>query len=97
MDVTPTNKMHEFIMKTCDAVIGPAPGKLETTPAAERRREARENFIAGQYTLIRLAMREGVARDRRAQGLPVEKDQIIPAAIKGQGMPVSFRASDDNG
>jgi hypothetical protein len=66
MDVTPTPAMLRAMQAFVNATIGDAPGSHETTTPANNRRAARENAMQFLHNLVRLSMREGVARDRRA-------------------------------
>lgn len=62
MDVTPSPAMFRAMSALTDAACGEAPLSIETSPAAERRRESRAIMMDALHRLVGLAMREGVAR-----------------------------------
>lgn len=62
MDVTPSPKMYESMVKFTDAVAGPAPLDVEKGAGAEHRREVRRFMMDYMHRLVHLSMREGAAR-----------------------------------
>jgi len=70
MDVTPTTPMYRVLAIMADKFIGEAPLKIETSPAAMKRREAREEFMATMHQFIAMTMREGARRAFEERGLP---------------------------
>lgn len=82
MDVTPTPQMFQAMSAFVDATAGEEPGKLETTPAAEKRRSARRSAFDVLHGLVRLSMREGVRRDRASRGMAVAADEVRPNPLR---------------
>lgn len=80
MDVTPTRPMLESIMAMADALIGQAPLKIETSTAANKRRQAREHFIDLMHRYTAMSMREGARRALEERGLAT-----TPAPMKNHG------------
>lgn len=88
MDVTPPPGMFKAMQTFVDSVIGEAPAAIETSPAAERRREERKTAMDFLHNLVRLSMRMGVARHYQEMGWPTIMDDIRPNPIK-KDVPVS--------
>lgn len=61
LNTTPTKKAFEAMSKFVDGVIGEAPSKLDHSPSAARRREAREMAFGFLHRMYSLAMRHGHA------------------------------------
>jgi len=78
MDVTPSDKMYEAMRRIADVLIGPPPLDIETTPAANRRREERMEFMSLMHTFVAMTMREGARRAFEERGMPT-----APAPMKG--------------
>jgi hypothetical protein len=78
MDVTPSPGMYRAMEAFVSSTIGEAPLKSETTTAANNRRQARRVAMDFLHDLVRLSMREGVARDRRERGMPTVQDDVQP-------------------
>lgn len=62
MDVTPSKKMFESMVKFTDVICGEEPSKIEKGRAAEQRRESRKLCMDYLHRLVHLSMREGAAR-----------------------------------
>src|SRR5689334_9578589 len=78
MNVTPHKKMFEAMEAFVASTVGDAPLAVETTTAANNRREARRRAMDFLHDLVRLCMREGVRRYCVERGLPVIEDEIKP-------------------
>lgn len=82
MDVTPPPGMLKAMLAFTDALVGEAPTAIETSPAAEKRRDDRRRVMDFLHNLVRLSMRVGVGRYYEEQGWPTSEDQIRPSPIK---------------
>jgi hypothetical protein len=80
MNVTPTPAMFKAMSILVTKLAGEEPGKLEKTPAAERRREARREAFDVLHQLVALSMRTGVARYLQEIGLPTREATSIESA-----------------
>lgn len=98
MNVTPPDNLYRAMCKLCDHFVGEEPARLETTPAAERRREERRSFMDMMHTFVRLTMREGVRRYCEERGLPMVEDAIRPDPISKavrEALPASGTIATD--
>lgn len=80
MDVTPSPAMYKAMCAYTDLACGAAPGKLETTPAAERCRAARQAMMDSLHRFVALAMREGVRRYQEEMGARTQEATNIEVA-----------------
>ncbi len=96
MNVTPSDRMFKVMATFVDSVVGEAPLAVETTPAAENRRQARRIAFDFLHGLVRLSMREGVARYLREMGQATAEDEIRPSPLKRETLnsPVIASAND---
>jgi hypothetical protein len=81
MDVTPPPGLYKVMLNLTDAFIGEEPLAIETTRAANDRREARRKMMDILHNIVRLSMRVGVARYRTENGLPVVEDSVRPDPV----------------
>lgn len=73
MNVTPTNKQYEAMVKLTDAVCGEDPGKSKgvNASAVREKRQLMMNFL---HAFCAISMREGAARrDAEVQGKARER------------------------
>lgn len=82
MDVTPNPGMFRAMSAFVDSTVGEAPTAIETSPAAEKRREARRIAFDFLHDLVRLSMRDGVGRYLRERNLPTAQDNVRPNPLK---------------
>lgn len=60
--MTPNDKMFQSMAKFTDVMCGEEPMAVETTRAAQQRRENRKLCMDYLHRLVHLSMREGAAR-----------------------------------
>lgn len=80
MNVTPTPAMFKAMSAYVDLACGEAPGRLEKTPAAERRRDARQQMFDSLHRFVALTMREGVRRYLEELGAQTREATSIEVA-----------------
>lgn len=94
MDVTPSPGMYRAMAAFVDSAVGEAPLAVETTTPANNRREARRVAFDFLHDLVRLSMREGVARYRMARGEPCVQDEVRPNVLAREQRQAGEKQSD---
>lgn len=91
MDVTPSKKMLEAMLKFTDGLVGEAPHPTDHGPGAQKRRQQRGIVMNWLHDFSRLNMREGVGRYLRELGQKTVQDEVRPS--KGRSL---HSASNDS-
>lgn len=77
MDVTPSLAAYRAMEALIDATVGEAPAPIETSRAANQRREKRKSMFDWLHRFYALAMREGTGRYLKEHGAPTRANSRV--------------------